>query len=142
MTNPHDTSRPPSAKQIRYLKNLAKKMGRSFAWPSTSRQASEEIRALKEAEPVSAEERQEEHQQIQGDLARQSGGAARVEADELSGWASSAAWGGPKLPSQKQLDYIESLTKRLGLEFSMPSTSGEASREIDRLLTIAGERGS
>lgn len=39
----------------------------------------------------------------------------------------------PKPPSQRQLSYLKALADRTGQTFSWPHTSGQASREIQRL---------
>jgi alpha-ketoglutarate-dependent taurine dioxygenase len=49
--------KPPSPRQLDYLKALAQRTGQTFQWPKTSAQASREIRRLKNARPSTAVER-------------------------------------------------------------------------------------
>ncbi len=76
-----------------YLRDLATRAGRSFAWPSTQREASEEIESLKKFDRSSRAERRRETRQVRGDMARRSGGSSAVRDDELRGYGSTAAWG-------------------------------------------------
>lgn len=77
---------------MRYLRDLATTTGRSFAWPSTQREASEEIKALQKFEPTSRGDRRRETRQIRDDMARGRGGAPAVRDDEVAGYGSTAAW--------------------------------------------------
>jgi hypothetical protein len=45
------TPKPPSAKQLPYLRAHANRAGQTFTYPATSRQASAEIRRLKATAP-------------------------------------------------------------------------------------------
>lgn len=54
------TIRPPSAKQMRYLRSLAAQRGESFAYPRTAVEASAEIERLKGRRRSSAAERRAE----------------------------------------------------------------------------------
>jgi len=76
-----------------YLRDLATRTGRSFAWPSTQREASEEIRALLKFEKTGRADRRRETRAIRADMARGRGGSAAVRDDELSGYGSTASWG-------------------------------------------------
>ena len=49
--------KPPSAKQVKYLKALAVRSGQTFQWPQTSAQANREIRRLKNTRPSTEAER-------------------------------------------------------------------------------------
>ena len=46
------TPKPPSPRQLNYLKALAKRTGQTFAYPHTSAEASAEIRRLKAVKPT------------------------------------------------------------------------------------------
>lgn len=74
MTNSQPHLRKPTAKQLRYLKDLATAAGESFAYPSTFGQASAEIKRLLRRERTPAEDRRRERLALSRDLAR---GAAR-----------------------------------------------------------------
>jgi hypothetical protein len=84
-------SRPASDKQLRYLRSLAIQRGESFAYPSTTAEASAEIERLKKRRPGSYTERRIEREQVSRDMAER-GGAARVRDSEVEGYGSSARW--------------------------------------------------
>lgn len=83
--------RPPSAKQLRYLKSLAAQRGESFAYPTTAGKASAEIDRLQARRPGSYVERRIERQQVSREMASR-GGAAAVRDGEIVGYGSSARW--------------------------------------------------
>lgn len=66
----------------------------SFAWPTTCNQASEEIDRLEALRQASHAERRRESQTIRRDMASGRGGGAAVRDEELSGYLSTASWGG------------------------------------------------
>jgi len=79
---------PPTPKQLRYLRHLALRSGRTFATPKTKAKASQAIRQLERA-PRST--------RVERDLDRRGplDGAQRASAirdDELVGWGASARW--------------------------------------------------
>jgi hypothetical protein len=78
---------------MKYLRDLATATGRSFTWPTTQREASEEIEALQKFDRTSRADRRRETRAIRGDMARGRGGAAAVRDDELRGYGSTATWG-------------------------------------------------
>jgi hypothetical protein len=49
--------KPPSPRQLNYLKALAERTGQTFAWPTSSAAASREIRRLKNTAPSTQLER-------------------------------------------------------------------------------------
>jgi hypothetical protein len=73
MTDSQPHLRKPSAKQLRYLKDLAAAAGESFAYPSTFGEASAEIKRLLARERTPAKDRRRERLAVSRDLAR--GGA-------------------------------------------------------------------
>jgi Protein of unknown function (DUF3072) len=79
---------PPTAKQLAYLRALAERTGRTFAWPRTSRQASAEIRKLREAQPESHVERRD----MADAVASGPRDSCRVHPHEVAGWGSTASW--------------------------------------------------
>ena len=85
-------SKPPTAKQLAYLKALGERSGRTVAWPRTSRDASVEIRKLRTAQPDSRLERRIEQRDIADGIASGPIDSARVLRHEVAGWGSSATW--------------------------------------------------
>lgn len=83
--------KPPSAKQLRYLRNLALQRGESFAYPQSFAQADSEIERLLGRRRGSYVERRIEREQVSRDMAVR-GGAAAVRDDEIVGYGSSARW--------------------------------------------------
>jgi hypothetical protein len=86
-----DPIRPPSAKQLRYLKNLAAQRGESFTYPKTGAEASAEIDRLLGRRRGSYVERRIEREQVSRDMAAR-GGDAAVRDSEIVGYGSSARW--------------------------------------------------
>jgi hypothetical protein len=82
---------PPSAKQLRYLRNLAEQRGESFAYPHTAAEASAQIERLKGRRRDSAADRRRERLQISRAMADR-GDAASVRDTEIVGYGSSARW--------------------------------------------------
>jgi hypothetical protein len=85
------TARPPTAKQLRYLRTLAEQRGESFASPRTAAEASAEIKRLKARQRSSATERRIERDEVSRAMAAR-GGAAAVRDSEIVGYGSSARW--------------------------------------------------
>ena len=86
------SSKPPTAKQLAYLRTLAERTGKTFAWPRTSQEASAEIRKLKAAQPDTRLERRIEHHEIADALAAGPADNARVRRHEVEGFGSTATW--------------------------------------------------
>jgi hypothetical protein len=88
----------PTVKQLAYLRALAARVGQSFAYPRTRRQASAEIRRLGAAQRRcdSRLERQGERRErraIQRDLQERATGAVRVDLErETTGYGANATW--------------------------------------------------
>lgn len=86
---------PPTARQQRYLRQLALQRGVSFVVPKTRAEASRAIDALKRHVPEPVADRRREIRAVQDDMARNRGDAARiVEGVETDGFGSSATWKG------------------------------------------------
>jgi hypothetical protein len=81
----------PSAKELRYLRNLALQRGESFTYPATAAQASAEIDRLKRRRRGSYVEAAIERRQISRDMAMR-GDAAAVRDTEIVGYGASARW--------------------------------------------------
>lgn len=94
MTTPRTrTTNPPTPSQLRYLRDLALKTGRSFAYPGTAAEASREIDRLKRAGRTPAAERRRELRQVRRDIAERRDDAVRVDQEiELVGYGSTGAW--------------------------------------------------
>ena len=88
------TGPPPTARQQRYLRELAMQRGVSFVPPRTCFEASRLIDQLKRRTPEPAADRRREIRAVQDDLARDRGDAVRVREFEISGYGSSATWKG------------------------------------------------
>lgn len=84
--------KPPTTKQLGYLKALAERTGQTFRWPHTSREASAEIRRLKGIAPDSRIERRIERTEIADAIASGPDDSSRVTSREVAGWGSSATW--------------------------------------------------
>lgn len=91
MTNsqPH---RKPTPRQLNYLRDLALKTGRSFAYPQTFDQADAEIKQLRGKRRTSAADRRRETRAVRAEMAERRGGASAVGEDELGGYGSRAHW--------------------------------------------------
>jgi hypothetical protein len=90
------TPKPPSARQLSYLRALAHRTGQSFAYPKTQRQASEEIRRLKAVRPSSRIEPYLEKFDLASEQAAR---AANCDApvcidSEVAGFGATATWSG------------------------------------------------
>ncbi|HVY77345.1 MAG TPA: hypothetical protein VG898_02450 [Solirubrobacterales bacterium] len=92
MSDPQPHSKPPTPKQLRYLRDLAVSRGQSFAYPQTSAEASREIERLKKAKRTPAADRRRERRAVQRDMAEGRGDAAAVRADDVGGYGSGATW--------------------------------------------------
>jgi hypothetical protein len=86
------SSKPPTTKQLAYLRTLAERTGRTFVTPTTSREASIEIRKLKSAQPDSRLERRIEHKEVADAIAASPADGARVLNHEVEGFGSTATW--------------------------------------------------
>ena len=83
----------PTSRQLSYLKALASQRGQTFTYPRTRAQASREINRLKGVRADSHADRRREHKQIADAIqAGPSNVAARVGADEIDGYGSTATW--------------------------------------------------
>jgi hypothetical protein len=85
-------SKPPTAKQLAYLRTLAERTGRTFVTPRTRRDASVEIRRLKATPAETRAERRIERNEIADSIAAGPQDRARVIPGEVIGYGSSATW--------------------------------------------------
>src|SRR6187397_2696198 len=91
--HPPPVGPPPTARQQRYLRQLAMQRGVSFVPPRTCFEASRLIDQLKRRAPEPAAGRRREIRAVQDDMARQRGDAAQViEGVETTGYGSNATW--------------------------------------------------
>ena len=86
------SDKPPTAKQLTYLRALAERTGRTFAMPRTRKDASVEIRKLKASPAESRVERRIERGEIADAVAAGPQDSARVTHAEVTGYGSSATW--------------------------------------------------
>ena len=99
MTDHHPPTKPaeppPTARQQRYLRQLALQRGVSFVVPTTRAEASRAIDTLKRRRPEPVADRRREIRAVQDDMARARGDSAKVlEGVETTGYGSSATWTG------------------------------------------------
>ena len=87
------TPKPPSARQVNYLKALAGRTGQTFTYPSTSSAASREIRRLKTVRPTSRIELELERVDVATEqAARDANCDVPVQPSEIKGYGSTATW--------------------------------------------------
>ncbi len=86
------SSKPPTAKQLAYLRALAERTGQTFVTPPTSWDASAEIRRLKAIPADTRIERRIESREIADAIAAGPQDSARVIPTEVTGYGSSATW--------------------------------------------------
>src|SRR5450755_2266107 len=96
-TTPHQeasmTAKPPSARQLNYLKALANRSGQTFTYPRTSRDASREIQRLKTVRPSSRIELELERLDLAAEqAAREANCDAPIHRSEIEGYGSTATW--------------------------------------------------
>jgi hypothetical protein len=83
--------KPPSTRQLNYLKALAERTGQTFAWPTSSSVASREIRRLKNTRPSTNLERAIERLgDTQATEAAQD--AVAIQGFEIVGHGSTCTW--------------------------------------------------
>jgi hypothetical protein len=84
----------PTAKQLRYLRDLANSRGQTFRYPETRAQASVEIRRLRACKADSRLQRAIERSEGERAVPREQFDAAAVRPEEISGYGSHARWAG------------------------------------------------
>jgi hypothetical protein len=88
----------PTAKQLAYLRQLAARLGQSFAYPPTAAQASAEIRRLRSAQDgrdagIDRRAERRERRAVQRDLQERAGDATHVDLErEVTGYGANATW--------------------------------------------------
>jgi hypothetical protein len=94
MPSPHPTNHPdqgPTAKQLRYLRQLANERGQTFTTPTTKAQASAEIRRLQAAASENWVEREVERDRLAREVELPEDATA-VREDEIAGHGAHAHW--------------------------------------------------
>jgi len=87
------TPKPPSCRQLNYLKALGNRTGQTFTYPKTSRDASRKIQRLKTARPSSSVELVLERRDLAAEqAAREANCDVPVDPSEIEGFASTATW--------------------------------------------------
>jgi hypothetical protein len=98
MTDHHPPTTPtgphPTARQQRYLRQLALQRGVSFVIPKTRAEASRAIDALKRRRPEPIADRRREIRAVQDDMGRRGDAAQIIEQVETEGYGSTATWKG------------------------------------------------
>src|SRR5438105_518925 len=83
--------KPPSPRQLSYLKALSERTGQTFRWPESSAAASTEIKRLKSTRPTTGLERAiERFGDTQAIEAAQD--AVEIHGFEVAGYGSTATW--------------------------------------------------
>jgi hypothetical protein len=96
-TTPHQeasmTPKHQSARQLKYLKALANRTGQTFTYPTTSSDASREIRRLKTVRPTSRVELELDRLDLAAErAAREANCDVPVHRSEIEGYGSTATW--------------------------------------------------
>ena len=88
------TPKPPSARQLNYLRALANRTGQTFTHPKTSRDASRAIQRLKTVRPSSRIELELERRDLASEqAAREANCDVPVDlGTEVAGYGSTATW--------------------------------------------------
>ena len=90
------TPKPPSARQLSYLKALANRTGQTFTYPTTGTDASREIQRLKIVRPTSRVELELERVDLAAEqAAREAKCDVPLDLSEISGYGSTATWSEP-----------------------------------------------
>jgi hypothetical protein len=92
MTNSQPQSKPPSAKQQRYWRDLMLAVGETGAPPKTSAEAHAEINRLLVRKRLTPAERRREAFEVRCKDAERHGDAAAVRPEEIAGYGSRATW--------------------------------------------------
>ena len=87
------TPKPPSVRQLNYLRALANRTGQTFTYPKTSCAASREIQRLKTVRPTSRVELELERLDVAAErAAREANCDVPVHLGEIEGYGSTATW--------------------------------------------------
>ncbi len=87
------TAKPPSVRQLNYLRALAHRVGQTFTYPATSREASKQIHRLKALRPSSRVELTIERADIAAEhAAREANCDVAIASRETEGYGSTATW--------------------------------------------------
>lgn len=92
MTNSQLHSNKPTAKQLRYIKDLWMQVGETGALPRTRGGASAEIKRLKTRKRLSPAERRRETFEARREAGERHGDAAAVQPFEIRDYGGHAAW--------------------------------------------------
>jgi hypothetical protein len=96
-TTPHQeasmTPKPPSARQLNYLRALANRTGQTFTYPKTSRDASRQIQRLRTVQPSSRIELEIERLDLAAEqAARDANCDVPIHRSEIEGYGSNCRW--------------------------------------------------
>ena len=87
----HSPTKPPTAKQLAYLKALAERTATTFTYPHTANQAGHEIDRLRQLPSLTADERAIARRAHDGDREHHTYATA-PQPDEIAGYGSTATW--------------------------------------------------
>lgn len=90
-TQPRRPHRPPTSRQLRYLRILAERTGTTFAAPDTSKEASLEILRLQRLPSRPSRDRLDDRSELATDREWMQPSTA-IRAEEISGYGSTATW--------------------------------------------------
>ena len=90
--HPHPTPTRPTAKQHRYLRQLAEQTGTTFTPPKTKAEASREIEQLLTRGRDARGDQLRDCQAVQNDLQAGAGDAVRHHRSDTTGYGSRARW--------------------------------------------------
>jgi hypothetical protein len=90
--HPHTAPNKLTARQQRYLRQLAEQTGTSFTPQTTKTQASREIKRLEGLQRSPRADRIRDQRAVQADLQTRAGDSARYRASDTTGYGSSARW--------------------------------------------------
>ena len=91
MTNTKHNSKAPSDAQLRVLREMAQERGCTFTYPTSAAEARAEFKRLKAIPRQGRAFRDNDAASVRAS-ATTSGGAARVQSSELTGYGSAARW--------------------------------------------------
>ena len=90
--HPHPAPDKPTARQQRYLRQLAEQTGTSFTPPATKTEASHEIKRLQGRGRDPRADRIRDQRAVQADLQAGAGDSVRHDRTETCGYGSGARW--------------------------------------------------
>jgi hypothetical protein len=87
--------KPPTPRQLSYLRALAQQTGTTFTPPQTNKEASRMIETMRRRKRTPRSDLGRERRAVAYDMATRIGGSARVRPQEIHGYGPSASWTPP-----------------------------------------------